>query len=321
MNDNTTASAHKTRMKQNENKSPAETLSKKTSILRIPPWLRTSLPEGSSFSDTRSLVRNMGLATVCQGANCPNIHECFSSGTATFLILGNTCTRNCAFCNITPGDPGPPNPTEPARVAAAAASLKLAYVVITSVTRDDLEDGGAAHFAATINSVRDTLPESGIEVLIPDFQGSVKALDTVIAAVPDVINHNVETHASLYPRIRPQADYKQSLSLLRKVHASGIMTKSGFMVGLGEDDDQVHELMHNLHEAGCGIVTIGQYMRPSLQHPPVQRYVHPDRFAEYAEWGRIMGIPQIFSAPLVRSSYHAGEVHQKHNVCVKSQIK
>ena len=321
MDDNITASAQKARMKRDKYKASIEPLIKETSILRIPSWLRTSLPGGDSFSETRSLVRNMGLATVCQGAKCPNIQECFSSGTATFLILGNTCTRNCAFCNITPGDPGPPDPTEPARVAAAAASLKLSYVVITSVTRDDLEDGGAAHFAATINSVRDTLPESGIEVLIPDFQGSTKALDTVIAVAPDVINHNVETHASLYPRIRPQADYKQSLSLLRKVHASDIMAKSGFMVGLGEDDDQVHKLMRDLHEAGCGIVTIGQYMRPSLQHPPVQRYVHPDRFAEYVEWGRTMGIPQIFSAPLVRSSYHAGEVRQKCKIVVKSQIK
>ena len=313
MDDNATASTQKTRMQEKKNKAPGEPLNNKSPILRIPPWLRTALPEGSSFSDTRSLVRDMRLATVCQGAKCPNIHECFSSGTATFLILGNTCTRNCAFCNITPGNPGPPDPTEPARVAAAAASLKLAYVVITSVTRDDLEDGGAAHFAATINSVRATLPESGIEVLIPDFQGSTKALDTVIAAAPDVINHNVETHTSLYPSIRPQADYEQSLSLLRNVHASGIMAKSGFMVGLGEDDDQVHELMHDLHKAGCAIVTIGQYMRPSLQHPPVQRYVHPDRFAEYAAWGRAMGIPQVFSAPLVRSSYHASVVHQQRN--------
>lgn len=275
--------------------------------LRIPPWLRTPLPKGGAFCHTRSLVETLHLSTVCQGAKCPNIHECFSAKTATFLILGDTCTRNCAFCNISPGSPGPLQLDEPARVAEAAAALGLKHVVITSVTRDDLEDGGATHFAATVRAVRRLLPDSDIEVLIPDFQGSPSALGLVIEAAPDVINHNVETHVSLYPRIRPQANYRQSLELLQRVNNSGIMAKSGFMVGLGETDTHVFELMTDLHEAGCRMVTIGQYMRPSSKHPPVQRYVHPDVFAEYAQKGTSMGIPHVYSSPLVRSSYHAGE--------------
>lgn len=293
------------------NKGYKEVLSEKQQILRIPSWLRTPLPKGPSFSDTRALVKNLRLSTVCQGAKCPNIHECFSAGTATFLILGNICTRNCAFCNIIPGIPAPLESDEPQRIAEAAAGLALDYVVITSVTRDDLYDGGASHFAATIHAVRDVLPDSGIEVLIPDFQGSDTALATVIEAAPDVINHNVETHPALYPAIRPRADYRQSLALLKKAAASGIVAKSGFMVGLGESDGQVLELLHDLHGAGCRIVTIGQYMRPSLNHPAVERYVHPDSFDEYARQGRELGIPHVFSAPLVRSSYHAGEILKK----------
>lgn len=273
--------------------------------LRLPPWLRRPLPTSRTFSDTRGLLGDLRLATVCQGAKCPNMHECFSCGTATFLILGSTCTRNCAFCNIAPGRPGPPDRAEPERVAQAAARLGLAHVVVTSVTRDDLDDGGAAHFAAVIAAVRHALPESTVEVLIPDFQGDAKALAQVMEAAPDVINHNVETHPSLYSRIRPQADYRQSLTLLARVRAGGVPAKSGFMVGLGEDDDAVRELLRDLREAGCSMVTIGQYMRPSFAHVPVERYVPPEQFAAYADWGRAMGIPHVFSAPLVRSSYQA----------------
>jgi len=275
--------------------------------LRLPQWLRRPLPSARSFSETRALVRDLGLATVCQGAKCPNMHECFSSGTATFLILGKTCTRNCAFCNIEPGFPGPPDPTEPARVATAARTLALSHIVVTSVTRDDLPDGGAGHFKRTILALRENLPQSSIEVLIPDFMGSPAALQTVIVAGPDVINHNVETHPSLYNSIRPQADFSRSLDLLSRVKESGIQAKSGFMVGLGESDDQVRELLYALKTAGCSIVTIGQYMQPSKKHPPPARYVHPDRFADYAGWGNAAGIAYVFSAPLVRSSYQAEE--------------
>lgn len=279
--------------------------------LRLPPWLRRPLPRAGAFFGTRDLVRDLGLSTVCQGAKCPNMQECFSCGTATFMILGETCTRNCAFCNISAGRPAPPDPDEPARLARASAALGLAHVVVTSVTRDDLPDGGAAHFAATIQAVREALPKSTVEVLIPDFQGSATALQTVIDARPTVINHNVETHPALYSRVRPQADYDRSLELLRRVNAAGLRTKSGFMVGIGETDAQIHEILVDLHEAGCVIVTIGQYMRPSKAHPPVRRYPHPDCFAAYAAFGRELGIPQVFSAPLVRSSYHAAEVSLK----------
>ena len=275
--------------------------------LRLPAWLRRPLPSTPAFNTTRGLLQGLELATVCQGAKCPNIHECFSCGTATFMILGTTCTRNCAFCNIVPGQPSPVDPGEPERVAEAARTLGLKYVVITSVTRDDLEDGGAEHFARTIAAVRAALPESGIEVLIPDFKGNPRALASVTGARPTVINHNVETHPALYSRIRPQADFRQSLDLLRKVRKAGIAAKSGFMVGLGEDDGQVRELLTMLGDAGCTLVTIGQYMQPSRKHIPVERYVHPDRFAEYAEWGKNLGIAHVFSAPLVRSSYQAGQ--------------
>lgn len=279
-------------------------------LLRIPAWLRRPLPREARFLDTRDLVDGLKLHTVCQGAKCPNMHECFSSGTATFLILGPNCTRNCAFCNIEPGPQSPPDPAEPTRVAEAAASLNLKHVVITSVTRDDLPDGGAGHFAACIRAVQNKLPLAPVEVLIPDFKGCAKALETVIDAQPDIINHNVETAPELYSSIRPQADFEQSLTLLRRVREAGPISKSGFMVGLGETDEQVKSILERLADVECCIVTIGQYMQPSRKHPPVQRYVHPDRFEEYAEWGRALGISKVFSAPLVRSSYHAGLVHE-----------
>ncbi len=277
--------------------------------LRIPSWLRTGLPKGGSFGSTRALVDDLGLHTVCKSAKCPNMCECFSSGTATFLILGNTCTRNCAFCNIEAGQCLPPEPDEPARVAAAAQKLNLTHVVITSVTRDDLPDGGAGHFAATIAALREALPKATLEVLIPDFQGNETALNKVIAAKPDIINHNLETPPGHYPRIRPQADYAQSLTLLKRVKAAGGISKSGFMVGLGEDDSEIEEVLCDLAAIACDIVTIGQYMQPSRQHPLVRRYVHPDTFELYAKAGRNLGIPFVFSAPLVRSSYNAEQAY------------
>ena len=259
--------------------------------LRIPPWLRVKLPCNHTFSDTRALVEGLDLHTVCHSAKCPNMFECFSRKTATFLILGNTCTRNCAFCNIGGGIILAPDPGEPARVGKAAAALGLRHAVVTSVTRDDLPDGGSAHFAATIRAIRDsgeTCPT--IEVLIPDFRGSCEALRTVMDAEPHIINHNVETPPAHYSRIRPQADYQQSLELLRRVKEAGHVSKSGLMVGLGETDEEVHGVLADLAAAGCDIVTIGQYMRPSQKHHPVERYVHPDIFESYAQKGRELGI-------------------------------
>jgi lipoic acid synthetase len=278
--------------------------------LRIPPWLRTRLPTSPAFAGTDKLVAGLGLHTVCRNAKCPNMFECYSQGTATFLILGSVCTRNCAFCNITPGVAEPVDQDEPRRVAEAARTLGLRHVVITSVTRDDLPDGGAGHFAAVIRCVRKVCQElaPSIEVLIPDFRGSLPALQTVLAAAPDIVNHNVETPPAHYSRIRPQADYAQSLELLRRVREMGGVPKSGLMVGLGETDDEVRGVLGDLAKAGCRIATVGQYMRPSRNHPEVRRYVHPDVFEQYALWGREAGIEFVFSAPLVRSSYNAGQV-------------
>ena len=273
--------------------------------LRIPPWLRVKIPCNKTFSATQEMVKDLNLNTVCQSAKCPNMFECFSEHTATFLIMGSICTRNCAFCNIENGTIAPLDPSEPTRVAEAAKRLGLKHVVVTSVTRDDLDDGGAAHFAATIRAIRTQIPDSSIEVLIPDFQGNHAALQEVIAAKPDIINHNVETPPAHYETIRPQADYQQSLELLQRVKAAGGIAKSGLMVGLGEDDEQVRGVIDDLAAIDCDIVTVGQYMRPSLKHPAVLRYVHPDVFEEYAQYGSKKGIKHMYSAPLVRSSYNA----------------
>jgi len=278
--------------------------------LRIPPWLRVKLPRDKGFACTSSLLRDLDLNTVCQGARCPNTWECFSRSVATFLILGKECTRNCAFCNINPGRQLPPDADEPRRVAEGAARLGLKHVVITSVTRDDLPDGGAAHFAETIRQVKQRMPGCTVEVLIPDFQGDAKALAAVLAARPDVLNHNVETVPRLYPDIRPQADYAQSLELLRRVAegGAGIPAKSGLMVGLGETDEELKDAIRDLKRAGCSMITVGQYMRPSRLHPPVVRYMPPDEFDALAAFGRSIGVAKMFCAPLVRSSYHAAEM-------------
>ncbi len=277
--------------------------------MRIPPWLRIKLPQGENFSATAGLVADLHLNTVCQSAKCPNKWECFSKNVATFLIMGAVCTRNCAFCNITPGHPTPLELDEPERVAEAAARLQLRHVVITSVTRDDLSDGGAAHFAATIRAVQARMPQCTVEVLIPDLQGDEAALAMVLEASPDVLNHNLETVPDLYPVIRPKADYRQSLTLLErsKRMRPEIPVKSGIMVGLGERDDQVLAVLDDLAAIDCDIVTIGQYMRPSREHPPVRRYVEPEQFDRYAEQARTRNIRHVFSAPLVRSSYNASQ--------------
>ncbi len=275
--------------------------------LRIPPWLRIKLPKSENFSCTSGLIEDLDLNTVCQSAKCPNKWECFSKNVATFLIMGRICTRNCAFCNITSGEMLPLDADEPARVAEAAKRLELKHVVITSVTRDDLPDGGSAHFAATIKAVHEVMPNCTIEVLTPDFQGDEQALRTVLDAKPNVINHNLETVPDLYDEIRPQADYQQSLDFLinAKRIAPEIPTKSGIMVGLGETDDQIMTVLDDLAAINCDIVTIGQYMQPSRQHPMVKRYVEPEVFETYAEEGKKRGIKHMFSAPLVRSSYNA----------------
>lgn len=268
------------------------------------------LPSGPAFAQTGGVVAGHGLRTVCKSAKCPNIFECFSKGVATFLILGEACTRRCLFCNIETAPPTPPDPDEPRRVAEAALALKLSHVVVTSVTRDDLPDGGAGHFARTVAEARSLLPWATVEALIPDFAGRDASLRMVAAARPHVVNHNVETPPAHYGRIRPQGDFARSISLLRRVRELGVASKSGFMVGLGESDEEVRELLDILGACGCQIATVGQYMRPSRRHPPVQRYVHPDVFAEYAVWGRDAGIPYVFSTPLARSSYSARAAYE-----------
>lgn len=275
--------------------------------LRIPPWLRVPLPKDENFSCTSGLIQDLELNTVCQSAKCPNKWECFSKNVATFMIMGAVCTRNCAFCNIESGNIYPLEPDEPARVAEAAKRLALKHVVITSVTRDDLPDGGAGHFAATIRAVRETLPHCTVEVLTPDFQGEENALKTVLDTHPTIMNHNLETVPALYDTIRPQADYQQSLEFLAnsKRFAPGVPTKSGIMVGLGETDEQILPVLDDFAAVDCDIVTIGQYMQPTRHHPLVKRYVEPEVFDRYAEEGKKRGIKHLFSAPLVRSSYNA----------------
>jgi len=272
-----------------------------------PPWLRIKPNFGPVYTEVKSLLRDLNLHTVCQEAGCPNIGECFSARTATFLILGDRCTRNCRFCDVESDIPLPPDCLEPDRVAAAVKKLGLKFAVITSVTRDDLPDGGAAIFAAVINAIRRSSPDCGVEVLIPDFNGDRQALDMVLEARPEVIAHNIETVPELYSRVRPQADYRRSLELLRRCVESDkeAVTKSGMMIGLGESTEMIQKVLADIAEIGCRIFTIGQYLSPSKNHLPVEKYYHPDEFAEFAEIGRRYGIPHIESAPLVRSSYLA----------------
>lgn len=270
-------------------------------------WRTISAERQEAVRRMEEMLVGLALHTVCQEALCPNLPECFGQGTATFLILGNVCTRNCRFCAVKKGYPLPPDPEEPGRVAEAAARLGLRYVVVTSVTRDDLPDGGAGHFAATIRAIRRRLPEAGVEVLIPDFRGSLAALETVLDAGPDVVNHNVETVPRLYPLIRPQADYRRSIGLLSwsKIHAPHIATKSGLMLGLGERTAEVLRVFYDLREAGCDVLTLGQYLQPTEHQHPVVRYVPPEEFAEYREKAKTMGFRKVVAGPLVRSSYQA----------------
>lgn len=273
-------------------------------------WLRRTLPDQRVLDRMDALLEGLNLHTVCDSALCPNRGECFKKGTATFIILGNICTRNCGFCAVKKGKPLPLDPEEPYHIAQAARHLQLTHIVVTSVTRDDLPDGGAEHFAETIKEIKKQLPKSTIEVLVPDFKGSWEALQRVIDAQPEVINHNIETVNRLYRLVRPKAVYKRSLELLRqvKIRDKNIISKSGIMVGLGEEEEEIIQAMKDLREVDGDILTIGQYLRPSPLHLRVQNYIHPDKFEEYQKIGISLGFKYVASAPLVRSSYHAGEI-------------
>jgi lipoyl synthase len=275
-----------------------------------PPWLTRRLPSGPEYEKIRGLMKRGRLHTVCQEAKCPNIWECFSNRTATFLILGDRCTRNCRFCAVAHNPVEPPDPAEPMRVAQSVEKLGLAYVVVTSVTRDDLPDGGAGHFAKTIREIHRRIPEAVIEVLIPDFKGDAEALRTVLEARPQVLNHNIETVPRLYTAVRPGAVYTRSLELLGRVRTidASIPTKSGLMLGLGETTAEIRQTLQDLLDAECRMLTMGQYLQPSKDHLPVARFVPPAEFDQWQKTAFQMGFSEVASGPFVRSSYHAKEL-------------
>lgn len=301
---------HAESFKKNINKSEAEIPIIGVPVehrVRKPEWLKARIPGGEQYAALRRLIDDCGLHTVCEEAHCPNMGECWNSGTATFMILGDTCTRSCGFCAIKTGRAFTVDQEEPKRVGEAVRLMKLRHAVVTSVNRDELYDGGASIFAATIREIRAQIPSCRIEVLIPDFQGSEEALNIVLDAQPDILNHNTETVPRLYKTVRPQAKYRRSLDLLKRAKLLGFTTKSGVMMGLGETNIEILETMRDLHASGCDILTIGQYMQPSSAHLPVLRYVHPDEFAMFSEHGLAMGFRHVESGPLVRSSYHAAQ--------------
>jgi lipoic acid synthetase len=285
-----------------------------TPIQRLPEWARKGDPLRPAARPVKLLLRGERLNTVCEEARCPNLSECFSRGTATFMLSGDRCTRRCGYCSVVTRKPLPLDPDEPERVAQAAARLALSYVVLTAVARDDLADGGAGQFAATVRALRQRLPGVRVEVLTPDFKGMSDALACVLAARPDVFNHNVEMAPRLFPELRAQGSYDVSLALLAaaKRLRPGQVTKSGLMVGLGESDDEVRQVLRDLRSVAVDIVTIGQYLRPSRQHAPVARYVTPAGFAEYEREARLLGFPTVYSGVFVRSSFNAEEVAQHH---------
>ncbi|WP_300668571.1 lipoyl synthase [Desulfoluna sp.] len=280
---------------------------------RKPIWLRRSLPTSPEYETVRRLMGASGLHTVCQEAKCPNQWECFSNRTATFMILGERCTRGCRFCAVQKGSPLPVDPGEPGRVAEAAKTLNLSYVVVTSVTRDDLEDGGAAHFARTIHALRERIDGVYVEVLISDFKGRAKDLQCVIDAGPDVLNHNIETVPRLYPTVRPQAIYQRSLAVFRhlKEAAPRMPGKSGLMLGLGETDAEVEATLVDLLAAGCSLLTLGQYLQPSKDHLPVESYITPEVFEDWKKRALALGFADVASGPFVRSSYKAKELFNR----------
>jgi lipoic acid synthetase len=289
---------------------------------RLPEWARKGRTHFESLNRLKSGLRQLNLHTVCESARCPNIHECFHRGAATFMILGNWCTRGCGFCSVPKANPEKQDmrldPDEPANVARMAAQMRLRYVVITSVNRDDLADGGSRHFAETVREVRRALPDARVEVLTPDFCGDLDAVARVLAAGPHVFNHNMETVSRLYRRVRPQADYRQSLDVLAfarnmadRERSAPLLTKSGFMVGLGEREDEVRGLLRDLRAAGADIATIGQYLQPTRRNLAVAAFIEPRQFDAYRDYGLSLGFKAVFSGPLVRSSYMADEVSEE----------
>ena len=278
-----------------------------------PDWIKVRAPASPEYFRTRAILGELKLHSVCQEACCPNIGECFSHRTATFMLMGDVCTRNCPYCAVAHGKVRPLDPDEPRRIAEAVAKLGLQHVVVTSVDRDDLPDGGAAHFAATARAIKHALPATRVEVLVPDFQGLTASIETDIESPVDIYNHNVETVPSLYRKARPGGEYRRSLDVLRRARTSAqargrsVLTKTGIMLGLGEERDELLQVMHDLREIECDILTLGQYLRPSPEHLPVERYVTPDEFADLKREGMAMGFRHVESGPLVRSSYHAWE--------------
>jgi len=291
----------------------SETRKQENKRVPKPPWLKTRLPHGAEHERVRRIINASRLHTVCEEAKCPNIWECFAAGTATFLIMGRHCTRNCRFCAIATGPSTLPDPEEPSRLAQAVSAMGLSYVVVTSVTRDDLTDGGASCFASTIRHIHRECPQTLVEVLIPDFQGDSDALHIVIAARPAVINHNIETVSRLYPSVRPGAGYERSLRLIDAVSQSNsdIRTKSGLMLGLGETRDEIEKTLDDLRSAGCDILTLGQYLQPTPRHIPVERYVTPEEFDAWRDEALARGFADVASGPFVRSSYNAHSLYTR----------
>jgi lipoic acid synthetase len=277
---------------------------------RHPDWLKVNIGGGETYQQVKTLLRSAKLHTICEEAKCPNIAECFGCGTAVFLLLGNICTRSCKYCNVSHGIPGVLNEREPRDIAESVKALGLRYIVLTSVTRDDLPDGGASVFFQTIKEIRRINPAVHIEVLIPDFQGKIQALRTVVEVAPDVINHNIEVVEELFPQIRPQGNYQRSVSVLQtiKTMEMRMKTKSGFMVGLGETKEQILTTMKDLRSAGVDFLTIGQYLQPTRHHAEIKRYYTPDEFQEFKEIAMNLGFQHVESGPLVRSSYHAEKI-------------
>ncbi|MBI5809554.1 MAG: lipoyl synthase [Ignavibacteriales bacterium] len=270
-----------------------------------PDWLKVRLPIGQNYKDVYQLMRKSKLNTVCEEAKCPNLAECWNNRTATFMILGDTCTRSCGFCNVKLGMPNELDLDEPRRVAESVETLQLKHVVITSVNRDELKDGGASIFSEIVKLIRQKMPKTTIEILIPDFKGDENSFEIIMQNPPDILNHNLETVKRLYHAVRPQAKYERSLDLITWFKKKGLKTKSGIMVGIGETKNEVFELMEDLFNSGCDIMTIGQYLQPTKNHLPVHRYVTLEEFAEYKEFGLKLGLKAVESSPLVRSSYHA----------------
>lgn len=278
-----------------------------------PQWLRVKAPQWERVGNVKEILRDLALNTVCEEASCPNIGECFNAGTATFLIMGPACTRACPYCDIDfEKKPQPLDPTEPKRLAQAVQRLKLNHVVITSVNRDDLPDGGASVFVECIQAVRSAMPDTTIEVLIPDLCGNWQALEIILAARPEVLNHNTETVKRLYRKVRPQGKYDRTLELLQRSHflAPGVYTKSGIMVGLGETDAEIRETMQDLRAVGCDILTVGQYLQPTQKHLNVENFVPPEQFDAWRKFGESLGFLQVVASPLTRSSYHAEQVRE-----------